>query len=163
MKHHYRVQMNVVITILAHVLYAGFIIYFPRFLVQFSYSVLSDSSWPRGPQQVRPPCPYLCYCAPPVVGWMFVAPVKWSISCHINKQGCHSNQRFQMWISEPEGIQEKQCLLSGSHSPWLALAPDSWDAYKRNDFSKTRLLHLSIHRKALNAKFLNLKYLVFLN
>ena len=31
------------------------------------------------------------------------------------------------------------------------LAPDSWDAYERNDFSDPRLLHLTIHRKALNS------------
>ena len=31
------------------------------------------------------------------------------------------------------------------------LAPDSWDAYERNDFSEPRLLHLPIHRKALNS------------
>ena len=31
------------------------------------------------------------------------------------------------------------------------LAQDSWDAYKRNDFSKPRLLYLPIHRKVLNS------------
>ena len=31
------------------------------------------------------------------------------------------------------------------------LAPHSWDAYERNDFSEPRLLHLPIHRKALNS------------
>ena len=31
------------------------------------------------------------------------------------------------------------------------LAPDSWDAYERNDFSSPRLSHLHIHRKALNS------------
>ena len=30
------------------------------------------------------------------------------------------------------------------------LTPDSWDAYERNDFSQPKLLHLPIHRKALN-------------
>ena len=30
------------------------------------------------------------------------------------------------------------------------LAPESWGAYQRNDCRKPRLLHLSIHRKALN-------------
>ena len=30
-------------------------------------------------------------------------------------------------------------------------APDSWGAYQRNDFSEPRLLHLPIHRKALNS------------
>ena len=31
------------------------------------------------------------------------------------------------------------------------LGPDSWGAYKRNDFNELRLLHLPIHRKALNS------------
>ena len=31
------------------------------------------------------------------------------------------------------------------------LAQDSWDAYKRNDFSEPRLLYLPIHRKVLNS------------
>ena len=30
------------------------------------------------------------------------------------------------------------------------LAPGRWDAYQRNDFSEPRLLHLLVHRKALN-------------
>ena len=30
------------------------------------------------------------------------------------------------------------------------LAPDSWDAYKRNDFSKPDHLHFPIHRRALD-------------
>jgi len=29
--------------------------------------------------------------------------------------------------------------------------PDGWGAYQRNDFSDPRLLHLPIHRKALNS------------
>ena len=31
------------------------------------------------------------------------------------------------------------------------LAPDSWDAYERNGFSKPRLLYLPIHRRVLNS------------
>ena len=31
------------------------------------------------------------------------------------------------------------------------LAPDSWDAYERNDFSESGLLHFPIHRKALHS------------
>ena len=44
---------------------------------------------------------------------------KWSISCHVNKEGCHSHKRF--WTSKCEflsleGTQEgEQYLLSGSH------------------------------------------------
>ena len=31
------------------------------------------------------------------------------------------------------------------------LTPESWGAYQKNDFSEPRLLHLSMHRKALNS------------
>lgn len=31
------------------------------------------------------------------------------------------------------------------------LAPNSWDAWPRNDFSEPRILHLPIHRKVLNS------------
>ena len=31
------------------------------------------------------------------------------------------------------------------------LAPDSWGGYQRTDFSEPRLLHLLIHRKAINS------------
>ena len=40
---------------------------------------------------------------------------------------------------------EGKCQLS------RVLAPDSWDAYERSDFSKPRHLHLSKHRKVLNS------------
>ena len=45
-------------------------------------------------------------------------------------------------------------LRMGKHR---ILAPDSWGAYQRNDFSEPRLLHLPMHRKALNS----LRHLVF--
>ena len=48
------------------------------------------------------------------------------------------------------------------------LAPGSWGAYQRNDFSVARLMHLSIHRKALNSltweiwfNFINSNLLMF--
>ena len=40
------------------------------------------------------------------------------------------------------------------------LAPDSWGAYQRNDFSEPRLLHLPIQNRA---KFLDLRCLVVFN
>ena len=112
--------------------------------------------------------------------------VKWSIFYHINKQGFHSHHLcwpFRYEFLSLENAQEKQCLLSGSY--WAALptlprtsteefqegkdrmlTPDSWDAYEMNDFSRPRLLYLPINtkkKKKKNTKFLNLKYLVFLN
>ena len=68
----------------------------------------------------------------------------------------------------PEGTQDKNRMptikpsasaatLNGA--PWgdsgmrkhRILAPDSWGIYQRNDFNEPRLLHLPIHRKALNS------------
>ena len=83
-------------------------------------------------------------------------------------KGCHSQQWLQpcnvsQWAKEIQGW--KEYLPSSSHQtaatpcgePWgnsrcvQILAPDSWGAYQRNDFSEPRLLHLPIHRKALNS------------
>ena len=71
----------------------------------------------------------------------------------------------QMWISEPWLVPRKNntCYLAvmrlkplptvsteelGGHGggceKHMILAPDSWDAYKRHDFSEPRLLHLPI-------------------
>ena len=95
----------------------------------------------------------------------------WSISCHISKQGCHSHQWFQpsnvsWWALRGLGKMKNTCGLAAiraaatpySEPQWSSgcdqdriLAPDSWDTYKRNDFSEPRLLHLAIYRKALNS------------
>ena len=86
---------------------------------------------------------------------------KWSISCYISKQGCHSHPWFQPSKCEflsPKSTQEEQYLQSSSCSLWVStegkcriLAPDCWDAYEGNDFSEPRLLHIFIHRKELNS------------
>ena len=84
--------------------------------------------------------------------------VKWSISCHISKRGCHGHQQFQP--SRTTRKENSTCNLAtlglqpltavSTEQKHRILAPDSWDAYERNDFIGPRLLHLSIHRKALN-------------
>ena len=104
---------------------------------------------------------------------------RWSISCHISKQGYHSHQQFQpskceflnsegTWEGE-QGLPEAVMRLH--HCLWWALketkdvkrrrtlTPVCWDACERNDFSGPRLLHLPICRKVLNS----LRYLVFFN
>ena len=69
-----------------------------------------------------------------------------------------------------QGTQEGEedlCILAAirsqcSHSLWWAprnedvkthrrLAPDSWAAFERSDFSEPRFLHLPIHRKVLSS------------
>ena len=70
---------------------------------------------------------------------------KWSISCYISKQGCHSHPWFRPSKCEflsPKSTQEEQYLQSSSCSLWVStegkcriLAPDCWDAYEGNDFS----------------------------
>ena len=100
--------------------------------------------------------------------------MKWSISCHISKQGCHSHQQFQASKYELLALEVSQKGEQSlwSWSCWLLLLPkvneelrmwktkkprnrklalDSWDAYERNNFSEPRSLHLPIHRKALNS------------
>ena len=58
---------------------------------------------------------------------------------------CHSHQWLQPSkgdLVSPEGTQDVKTQI---------LAPDSWAAYQRNDFSEPRLLHLPIHRKVINS------------
>ena len=97
----------------------------------------------------------------------------------VNK-GCHSSSAIAATAhgepESPEGMNSgsKEDLPSSSpqkaatlhHEPWGSSgyksrkpAPDSWGAHQRNDFSKPRVLHLSIDRKVLNS----LTYQVFFN
>ena len=95
---------------------------------------------------------------------------KWNISCHINKQGCHSHQQLQTprmgsWWAPREPRKKIPAIQQPSvcsHSLLGALrklrmwkhrmlAPDRWGVYQRNDFSEPRLLYLSIHGKVLNS------------
>ena len=76
----------------------------------------------------------------------------------VNK-GCCSHLRLQALLTlSAKGTQDgnKDCPPSSrrqdcSLRKLRILAPESWGAYQRNDFSEPRLLHLPIHRKALNS------------
>ena len=91
----------------------------------------------------------------------FFKSLKWSIFSISNKQGCHSHLWF--WPSKweflnPEGPQKEQSLWDscrhdtpyrqewggGQLGMWKrrVLDPDSWGACERNEFSKSRRLHL---------------------
>ena len=63
-------------------------------------------------------------------------------------------QKGEKWL-QAMNSQLLAAIVSEELRVWIiknqVLAPHSWDAYKRNDFSKTRLSHLSIHRKTLNS------------
>ena len=73
---------------------------------------------------------------------------------------------LQMWISEPREHPKGKTMpvirfLCHPYSEWgtrdvkkqrsRMLAPDSWDAYERNDFSEPRRLHFPIHKRAPNS------------
>ena len=94
---------------------------------------------------------------------------KWTISCCISKQGCHSHQQLQPSSEpvSPQGTQEgeanllcssiqtadtlRRALRKGSSGcENRMLAPDRWGAPGRNDFRERGLLHLPLHRKAPN-------------
>ena len=65
----------------------------------------------------------------------------------------NSGRRRALW--GPGSHNRLQTLPMGSLEElrvWKCklLTPDSWDAYERNDFNQPKLLHLPIHRKALN-------------
>ena len=116
------------------------------------------------------------YQAPPSMGFarhpIHVSCMKAlrNISCHISKQGCHSHQWLQpsnmsWWAwgnSERKRVSAIEQPSDWSHSPMVSLrklrmwkyrilSPDRWGTYQRNNFRQPRLLHLPIHRKALNS------------
>ena len=78
-----------------------------------------------------------------------------------------SNCSPPLWAGELRGLRkENTCHQAATRlQPLPTVSPeerklgmwkcrtlaDSWRAYQRNDFSEPRLLHLSIHRKALNS------------
>ena len=100
---------------------------------------------------------------------------KWNISCHISKQMMSQSSMIVALQHELVNPEEMECwkeylpsssyqtaATPRSHSLWWdlkklrmwkyrTLAPESWGAYQRNDFSEPRLLHLLIHRKVLNS------------
>lgn len=84
-----------------------------------------------------------------------VTSVWWSVSCHVCKQECHSHPWFQPSKCEgpPKG---EQWEVVGEMWKWRMLTPESWDAYERNEFSEPIFPYLE------RAKFLNLRYLLFL-
>ena len=83
-----------------------------------------------------------------------------NVSCHINKQEMSqpkaiSSLQMWMWASQSM-IQQMMPPASWLLRSWgnarskvnkeTGLAPDSWGAYERNEFSEPRFLHLLIHR-----------------
>ena len=102
--------------------------------------------------------------SPPFLDLKYSQHVKWSIPCRISKQGCCSHWWF--WASRCEFLSPKsaqkgrtmlaiQQLLTADILQWMVseelrmwktksrmLAPDSRDAYERNDFGVPRHLHL---------------------
>ena len=161
-----------------------------------------QSSWPSktaghvrevwqqavGPAMPRMPsalCPMLV-TAPMKWGLIFISQTlalikgneKWSISCHIGKQGCQSSAvlALLMWTTELSGrgrisaIQEPSAAATPYSEPRGAPGvknrmpvPDSWAACARNNLGETRLLHLPIHRKALNSLVWDIWFLLINN
>ena len=100
---------------------------------------------------------------------MVLGSEKWTVSCCISKQECHSHQQLQPSSEpvSPQGTQEgeanllcssiqtadtlRRALRKGSSGcENRRLAPDRWGAPGRNDFREPGLLHLPLHRKAPN-------------
>ena len=94
-----------------------------------------------------------------------------NIACHISKQRMLQPSSHHISVTlavSPEGTEDRNRLpaiksaASAATPQRCALrelgmrshrtpAPGGWGAHQRNDFSEPRLLHLPIHRKALNS------------
>ena len=92
-----------------------------------------------------------------------------SVNKDVTAISCSHPPNVNSWAQRAPRKSSACYLAAISHSPQWALrswrggwgwgevwkmrilAPDRWDAYKRNDFNEPRLLHLPIHRKVLNS------------
>jgi len=84
-----------------------------------------------------------------------------NIACHLSKQRVLqplSHHITAVLTVSPESTQEKDArhlaVNCCSHLLWYTgywLVPENWRAYQRDDFNEPRILHLSIHGKALNS------------
>ena len=111
------------------------------------------------------------------LGWLYaLCELKMLHATSVNKWCC-SHQPLQpppLHHSKPQGNSGQKhnppqwiirhCSHSLNEATWgdsvwenRILAPNSWGAYQNKDLSEPRLLHLLIHRKALNS----LRYLAF--
>lgn len=71
-------------------------------------------------------------------GWgeAHILPDRWRVSCHVNKQACHSHQ--------PPGHPGRRAVTA-------TLAPDIAEAHEQNDFRELSLSPLPIHGQAVNS------------
>ena len=97
--------------------------------VQFSCLVMSDSLWPHGLQHARPACPSS-------------TPGVYSNSCSFS-QWCHPTISSSV-IPFSSHLQSFPTSGYENTGLWPQIA-------EMSDFRKPRLLHLPIHRKALNS------------
>ena len=86
--------------------------------------------------------------------------MKWKISWHINKQEMSQPSAIsglEIWTRAPKTAIQRMLppatVIAEELGKWnskvnkeTGLAPDSWGAYERNEFSEPRGLHLPIHR-----------------
>ena len=78
--------------------------------VQFSYSVVSNSSWPHGPQHARPPCP-----SPTPRVYSNSSPLSWWCHTTISSSVIPFSSCFQSF-SASGSFQMSQLLASASQS-----------------------------------------------
>ena len=96
---------------------------------------------------------------------------RWNVFCNISKQGCNSPEPILAFECEwrarkrehkaydpTDAATPRQWWLRGSgvaetvrNQKDRMLAPESWDAYERDDLSNPCLLHLCIPTRALNS------------
>ena len=95
---------------------------------------------------------------------------KWNISCHINKQGCHSHQLLQSsnmtrWSLKEHRKEKNTCYLATIRQQPLPkvspretgcekhkiLAPDSWGLYQRDGVVRPDSCIFPHIKKALNS------------
>ena len=116
--------------------------------VQFSYSVVSNSSWPHGPQHARPPCP-----SPTPRVYSNSSPLSWWCHTTISSSVIPFSSCFQSF-SASGSFQMSQLFASGGHSIGVS-ASASLPPKKSQGWSPEWIGWISLQSKGLSRVFSN--------
>ena len=120
--------------------------------VQFSHSVVSDSSWPHGPQHTRPPCPLptprACSNSGLLSRWchpIISSSVVPFSSCPQSFPASGSIQMSQLFVSGGQsiGVSASTSVLPINTQDWSPLGWTGWISLQSKGLFKSLLQHHS--------------------
>ena len=132
--------------------------------VQFSHSVVSDSSWPHGPQHTRPPCPLptprACSNSGLLSRWchpIISSSVVPFSSCLQSFPASGSIQTSQLFVSggQSTGVSASASVLPMNIQDWFALGWTGWISLQPKGLSRVFSNTTVQKHKFFGAQFIN--------